>query len=172
VALVGQGTCGKVTLALRAVAGAQREGAMALWIDGARSFDAVAAHRAGIDLRRLVVVRARTGAEVLLASGAGLRSEGFRLVVVDLGPSFAQAASPDSLSSILPHARGSTSALLVIADAPPMRLAMPTFEFERVAWERQHGRITGWTYAVRHRRETSAWSRIEDPRARARGSTA
>jgi predicted ATP-dependent serine protease len=149
IALVGEGTCGKVTLAMRAVAGAQREGATALWIDGARSFDAVAAHRSGVDLGRLIVVRARSGAEVLLAAGAGLRSEGFRLVVVDLGPSFAQVASPDSLSSAIAHARGSTSALLVISDAPPMRLALPTFSFERVSWESRHGRTAGWTFAVR-----------------------
>jgi predicted ATP-dependent serine protease len=147
-ALVGEGTCGKVTLALRAVAGAQQGGATALWIDGARSFDAVAAHRAGVDLGRVVVVRARTSAEVLLAAGAGLRSAGFRMVVVDLGPSFAQVASPDALAPILAHASGSTSALVVVADAPPVRLSLPTFAFERVAWERRHGRTTGWTFAV------------------------
>lgn len=149
IALVGEGTCGKVTLALRAVAGAQRDGACALWIDGARSFDAVAAHRSGVDLRRVIVVRARTTAEVLLAAGAGLRSEGFRLVVVDLGPSFAQVTSPDTLAPILPHVRGSTSALVVVADVPAMRVSVPTFSFERVSWERRHGRITGWSYSVR-----------------------
>lgn len=153
-AFVGEGTCGKITLALRTVAGAQRDGATALWIDGARSFDAVAAQRAGVDVRRVIVVRARTSAEVLLAAGAGLRSEGFRIVVVDLGPSFAQVASVDALGPVLPHARGSTSALVVVADAPAMRLAMPTFAFERVTWEHRHGRTAGWTFAVR---------RLDDP---------
>lgn len=148
-ALVGEGTCGKVTLAFRAVAGAQRNGATALWVDGARSFDAVAAHRSGVDLARLIVVRARSRDEVLVAAGAGLRSEGFRLVVVDLGPAFAQVASPDSLAPIIPHVRGSTSALVVVADSPAMRLSMPTFSFERVSWEHRHGRTTGWTFAVR-----------------------
>jgi len=148
-ALVGEGTCGKVTLALRAVAGAQRNGATALWVDGARSFDAVAAHRGGVDLQRLIVVRARSRDEVLLATSAGLRSEGFRLVVVDLGPSFAQVASPDSLAPVLPQVRGSTSALLVVTDVPAMRLSIATFAFERVAWEHCHGRTTGWTFAVR-----------------------
>ncbi len=148
-ALVGEGTCGKVTLALRAVAGAQRNGATALWVDGARSFDAVAAHRSGVDLERLIVVRARPSAAVLLATGAGLRSEGFRLVVVDLGPSFAQVASPDSLAPVLPQVRGSTSALVVVADTPAMRLSMPAFSFERVTWEQRHGRTSGWTFMVR-----------------------
>lgn len=147
--LTGEGTCGKVTLAFRAVAGAQKDGANALWVDGARSFDPVAAHRTGVDLARLIVVRARTAAEVQLAAGAGLRSEGFRLVVVDLGPGFAQIASPDALASVLPHVRGSTSALLVVSDAPAMRLQVPTFSFERVSWEQRHGRTSGWTFAVR-----------------------
>ena len=148
-ALVGEGTCGKVTMALRAVAGAQREGGMALWVDGARSFDALAARRTGVDLARTIVVRARSGPEIVLAAGAGLRSEGFRLVVVDLGPAFAQAASIDALAPVLPHARGSTAALVVVADAPAMRLALPTFAFERVSWEERHGRTTGWTFAAR-----------------------
>ena len=149
VALVGEGTCGKVTLALRMVAGAQKGGATVMWVDGARSFDAVAAQRAGVDVLRAIVVRARTRDEALLAAGAGLRSEGFRLVVVDLGPSFAQIASIDSLAPILPHVRGSTSALAVVADAPAMRVAIPTFTFERVAWEARHGRTVGWSFAVR-----------------------
>jgi len=149
VALVGEGTCGKVTLAMRAVAGAQRDGATALWIDGARSFDPVAAHRTGVDLGRLIVVRARTREELLVAAGAGLRSEGFRVVVVDVGPSFAQVATPDALSSVLPHVRGSTAALVVISDAPPVRLPVATFSFERVSWQARHGRTSGWTYTVR-----------------------
>lgn len=149
VALVGEGTCGKVTLAMRAVTGAQRDGATALWIDGPRSFDPVAAHRAGVDLSRLVVVRARTREELLLAAGAGLRSEGFRIVVVDVGPSFAQVATADALSAVVPHVRGSTSALVLISDAPPVRLPVPTFAFERIEWQHRHGRTAGWTYAVR-----------------------
>jgi len=148
-AFVGEGTCGKVTLALRAVAGVQRDGAMTLWVDGARSFDPLAAQRAGVDLRRVVVVRARSGDEVRLAAGAGLRSEGFRLVVIDLGPSFAQVASIDALAPVLPQVRGSTSALAVVADVPAMRLAIPTFTFERVTWESRHGRTVGWSFAVR-----------------------
>ncbi len=149
IALAGEGTCGKVTLALHAIAGAQREGGMALWVDPTRSFDPVAAHRVGVDARRVVVVRARTRDEVVLAAGAGLRSEGFRLVVVDLGPGFAAIASPDGLAPVLPHVRGSTSALLVLSDKPGDRVAIPTFAFEHIAWEHQHGRTLGWTFAVR-----------------------
>jgi predicted ATP-dependent serine protease len=149
VALTGEGTCGKVTLALRAVAGAQRDGGMAMWIDPARSFDALAAQRSGVDLARVIVVRPRSRDEILLAAGAGLRGDGFRMVVVDLGPSFAQIASPDALSSIVPRVRGSTAALVVVSDAPAMRMSLPTFVFERAGWESRHGRTTGWSVAVR-----------------------
>jgi len=154
-ALAGEGTCGKVTVALRAVAGAQRDGGMALWVDPSRSFDPLAAQRAGVDLARILVVRTRTNDALLVAAGAGLRSEGFRLVVVDLGPDFAASASVDDLAPVLPHVRGSTSALLVLADTPARRLALPTFSFERVAWEQRYGRTAGWAFAVR---------RVGDPR--------
>ena len=148
-ALVGEGTCGKVTLALRAVAAVQREGAMTLWIDGARSFDPLAAQRAGVDLRRTIVVRPRSREDVRVAVGAGLRSEGFRVVVADLGPAFAQAASIDALGPVLPHVRGSTSALIVVADLPARWVALPTFAFDRVGWESRHGRTVGWSFQIR-----------------------
>lgn len=149
VSLVGEGTCGKVTLAFRAVAGAQRCGGTALWVDPARSFDPGAARRAGVDLRRVIVARARGLDEVVLCSGAALRSEGFRLVVVDLGPSFAAVASPDGIAPVLPHVRGSTAALLVLSERPGQRVALPTFAFERAEWERTGGRTLGWTTLVR-----------------------
>jgi predicted ATP-dependent serine protease len=149
VSLTGEGTCGKVTLALRAVAGAQRDGGMALWIDPARSFDALAAHRSGVDLARLIVVRPRSRDEILLAAGAGLRGDGFRMVVVDLGPSFAQICSADALAPVVPRVRGSTAALVVVSDLPAMRIVLPTFAFERAGWETRHGRTTGWSVSVR-----------------------
>ena len=88
-AFIGPPTAGKLALALTVAAAAQREGGMAAWIDPSASFDPLAALRAGIDLDRLVVVRAADAAEVLLAGSAVLRSEGFRLLVIDVGPSFA-----------------------------------------------------------------------------------
>ena len=149
VALTGEGTCGKVTLALRAVAGAQRDGGMAMWIDPVRSFDALAAQRSGVDLARVIVVRPRTRDEILLAAGAGLRGDGFRMVVVDLGPSFAQICSADALAPIVPRTRGSTAALVLVSDVPTMRISLPTFAFERAGWESRHGRTTGWAVSVR-----------------------
>src|SRR5512140_2885267 len=106
-AFVGPATSGKHALAFSVAAGAQREGGMAAWIDPSASFDPRAALRAGIDLGRLVVVRARSADEVLLAGAAALRSEGFRLVTVDLGPSFASCCRVDDLAPLLASVRGS-----------------------------------------------------------------
>src|SRR6266851_6540397 len=122
-AFVGPATAGKLALALAVAAAAQREGGMAAWIDPSASFDPRAALRAGVDLDRLVIVRATDPDEVLLAGSAVLRSEGFRLAVVDLGPSFASRCTVDDLVPLLPVVRGSPAALLVIAETRGRRLA-------------------------------------------------
>ena len=160
VSLTGEGTCGKVTLALRAVAGAQQGGGMAMWVDPARSFDALAAHRSGVDLARVIVVRPRSRDEILLTAGAGLRGDGFRMVVVDLGPSFAQVCSADALAPVVPRVRGSTAALVVVSDLPARRIPLPTFAFERAGWETRHGRTTGWSVSVRKLGDTRSESAL------------
>src|SRR5205814_1454776 len=69
-AFVGPLTAGKLALALQVAAAAQREGGMVAWIDPSASFDPLAAMRAGVDLDRVVVVRARDASEVLIAGTA------------------------------------------------------------------------------------------------------
>lgn len=148
-AFVGVGACGKLTLALRAVAAAQREGAHVMWIDPTASLDPLAASRLGVDLDRLLVVRARTRDDALTAAAAGSRSGGFRLIGLDVGPALLDSPlRADDVGPLLPLVRGSSSALVVVADHAPARLALPTFRFERVAWERELGRTTGWTFRV------------------------
>ena len=153
-AFIGTGTSGKVALAHRAAAGAQRDGGTVLWIDPSATFDPLAAMRAGVDLERVFVVRAKTRDDVLLAAGAALRSDGFRLAVVDLGPQLAPSLSGariDDLAPLLPIVRSSPAALLVISDERAMRLAIPTFSVARVAWRERFGRTTGWTTLVAER---------------------
>jgi hypothetical protein len=147
-AFVGPATAGKLSLALTVAAAAQREGGMAAWIDASASFDPLAAFRAGIDLGRLVVVRAADTDEVRLAGSATLRSEGYRLVVVDLGPSFASRCAIDDLAPLLPLVRGSPAALLVVAESRGRRLALPTVRIEPIAWQRKYGRTVGWSFAA------------------------
>jgi RecA/RadA recombinase len=153
-AFVGTGTTGKVALAHRAAAGAQRDGGTVLWVDPSGTFDPLAALRAGVDLARVFVVRARTRDDVLLAAGAALRSDGFRLAVVDTGPRLAPrsaVARIDDLAPLLPIVRASAAALLVLSDARATRLAIPTFTVARVAWQERFGRTTGWTSLVAER---------------------
>lgn len=156
-AFVGQGSSGKLALALRAVAGAQCEGGHALWLDPTGSLDAGAADRAGVDLERLIVVRARAREDVIRSAAAGLRSDGLRLVVVDTGCALAPAeVTADQLAPLVPLVRGSTAALLVIADRAPARLALPTYAFERVAWQRRFERTSGWSFSVSRGRRDAA----------------
>jgi len=151
-AFIGTGSTGKVALAHRAAAGAQRDGGTVLWVDPSATFDPLAATRAGVDLERLIVVRAKTRDAVLLAAGAALRSDGFRLAVVDTGPQLASGSTRiDDLAPLLPIVRSSPAALLVLSDTRPLRLAIPTFAIARVAWRARFCRTTGWTSLVAER---------------------
>src|SRR5256886_14030552 len=147
IAFIGPPSVGKLQLALRATASAQAQGGMAAWIDPTATVDPPAAPRANVDLERLVVIRAR-GAGLALATAAALRSEGFRLVVVDVGDRALGGIDIDDIAPALPAVRGSPAALLVVAGAPGRRVAIPTFVFERVAWERRFDRTVGWSFAV------------------------
>jgi hypothetical protein len=152
IAFVGAGSTGKVALAYRAAAGAQRDGGSVLWADPSATFDATAAQRSGVDLSRLIVVRARSRDDVLLATAAALRSDGFRLAVVDTGPQLATSDTRiDDLAPLIPIVRSSPAALLVISDVRATRLAIPTFSFARVAWQQRFGRTSGWTSLVAER---------------------
>jgi recA bacterial DNA recombination protein len=147
-AFVGPATAGKLALAFTVAAAAQREGGMAAWIDPSASFDPLAALRAGVDLERLVVVRAADADEVLLAGSAVLRSEGYRLAVIDLGPSFASRCRVDDLAPLLPVVRGSPAAMLVVAEERGRRLALPTLRIEPIGWQQRFGRTVGWSFAA------------------------
>lgn len=144
---VGPPSVGKLSVTYRATAAAQAQGGMAAWVDPTASFDPLAARRAGVDLTRLVVIRAR-GAGVPLATSAALRSEGFRLVVVDAGDRLFGGIDVDDLAPALPAVRGSPAALLVVSSERGRRVAIPTFVFDRVAWERQYERTVGWTFSI------------------------
>jgi hypothetical protein len=146
-AFVGPPSVGKLSLALRAVVGAQAQGGMVAWVDPTAAFDPRAAERASVDLERVIVVRARRDA-VALAATAALRSEGFRLVVVDAGDPAFGGIDIDDLAPALPAVRGSPAAFLVVAAKRGRRVAVPVFVFERVAWERRFDRTVGWTFAV------------------------
>ena len=145
IAFVGPSSVGKLSLALRTVASAQRQGGMVAWIDTTASFDPLAAEHAGVDLEHAIVIRTR---EIALATAAALRSEGFRLVVADVGEPALGGVSVDDLAPALPTVRGSPAALLIVAAELGSRVAVPTYRFERIAWERRFGRTVGWSFAT------------------------
>ncbi len=155
-ALIGRGSCGKLSVALRLAAASQQDGGMVAWIDPCASLDVVAAVRAGVDLDRLIIVRPGSRDDTLLAGAAALRSDGFRMVAVDAGPRsisagaarFAAGLDLDDVAPLLPIVHGSVAALLVIAETRGRRTALPALAVERVAWDERFGRTRGWTFSV------------------------
>ena len=70
VAIRGDGSSGRTTLALRVAAEAQAQGSVVAWLDLARSFDPVEAVARGIDLEWLVVITPASLDEGLTIAGS------------------------------------------------------------------------------------------------------
>jgi RecA/RadA recombinase len=84
VALRGEGSSGKTTLALRLAAEAQVDGAIVAWLDLARALDPVEAVARGVRLDWLVVLTPDTLDEGLSIAGTLLAGRSVDLLVVDL----------------------------------------------------------------------------------------
>jgi len=84
VALRGDGSSGRTTLALRTVAEAQAAGSVVAWVDLSRTFDPVEAVARGVRLEWLVVVTPESLDEALAIGGALLTSRSVDLLLVDL----------------------------------------------------------------------------------------
>jgi recombination protein RecA len=83
-ALRGDGSSGRTTLALRTVAEAQAAGSVVAWVDLSRSFDPVEAVARGVQLEWLVVVTPETLDEALAIGGALLTSRSIDVLLLDL----------------------------------------------------------------------------------------
>ncbi len=83
VEVFGPPSGGKTALALRLVAGVQRGGGTAAFIDAEGTLDPPRAAAAGVDLRTLVAARPADGEEALQMVDALLRARAADLVVVD-----------------------------------------------------------------------------------------
>jgi RecA/RadA recombinase len=83
-AVRGDHSSGKTTLALRLVAEAQATGSIVAWLDLARSLDPVEAVARGVRLEWLVVLAPETLDEGLAMAGALLQSRAVDLLVADL----------------------------------------------------------------------------------------
>ena len=122
VAIRGDGSSGRTTLALRVAAEAQAQGSVVAWLDLARSFDPVEAVARGIDLEWLVVITPASLDEGLTIAGSLLTGRSVDLLFLDLpGGRLASTDSPariaDRLGRLAAFARRS-DAILVVLETP------------------------------------------------------
>jgi RecA/RadA recombinase len=129
VALRGEASSGKTTLALRLAAEAQADGAIVAWLDLARSLDPVEAVARGVRLDWLVVLTPETLDEGLSIAGALLAGHSVDLLVVDLpprpDPGTTAARVADRLRRLAALARRS-EALLVALEPPGLTAGLIT----------------------------------------------
>jgi recombination protein RecA len=83
VEIFGPESSGKTTLALHAIANAQREGGVAVLIDAEYAFDATYARNLGVDVDNLLVSQPDTGEQALEITDTLVRSGAIDIVVVD-----------------------------------------------------------------------------------------
>jgi RecA/RadA recombinase len=129
VALRGEASSGKTTLALRLAAEAQVDGAIVAWLDLAKSLDPVEAVARGVRLDWLVVLTPETLDEGLSIAGALLAGRSVDLLVVDLPPrpdsGTTAARVADRLRRLAALARRSET-LLVALEPPGLTAGLAT----------------------------------------------
>jgi len=81
--IYGPESSGKTTIALHAIAEAQRQGGTAAFIDAEHALDPVYAHKLGIDIENLYVSQPDSGEQALEICEALLRSGAIDIVIVD-----------------------------------------------------------------------------------------
>jgi recombination protein RecA len=81
--IYGPESSGKTTLALHAIAEAQKEGGYAAFIDAEHALDPTYAKNLGVDLNELLLAQPSTGEEALDICEALVRSEAIDIVVID-----------------------------------------------------------------------------------------
>jgi recA bacterial DNA recombination protein len=149
----GDLSSGKTTLALRCVAEAQAVGAICAWLDLGRAFDPLEAAARGVDLRWLLVVRARDIDEGFAIVGSLVGGRAVDLVVVDL-PSRVSDPSEDQLRRLAARGQRSGCRLIVlepaslgaggsVAEATGVRL-----ELDRAGWLRLGRDVVGQRTSV------------------------
>ncbi|HVZ68263.1 MAG TPA: recombinase RecA [Rhizomicrobium sp.] len=81
--IYGPESSGKTTLALHAVAEAQKKGGIAAYIDAEHALDPVYARKLGVDIDELLISQPDTGEQALEIADTLVRSGGVDIVVVD-----------------------------------------------------------------------------------------
>jgi RecA/RadA recombinase len=129
VALRGDASSGKTTLALRLAAEAQVDGAIVAWLDLARALDPVEAVARGVKLDWLVVLTPETLDEGLSIAGALLAGRSVDLLIIDLpprpDPGTTAARVADRLRRLAALARRAET-LLVALEPPGLTAGLAT----------------------------------------------
>lgn len=112
-AVAGEGSSGRTTLALRLAAEAQAAGAIVAVVDAGRSFDPVEALARGVRLEWLVVVDPPSLDDGLAIAGLLLAGRAVDLLLVDL-PSAVPPRSAERLGRLAALARRSETLLVVL----------------------------------------------------------
>src|SRR5450759_546762 len=146
VALRGDASSGKTTVALRVAAEAQAGGAIVAWLDLARAFDPVEAVARGISLEWLVVLTPVDLEEALALAGSLLAARTVDLLVLDLpdgrDPAVAGERVGDRLGRLAALARRAGALLVVLEpDARDRSLAAAV---EEASGLRLELRRSGW----------------------------
>jgi recombination protein RecA len=81
--IYGPESSGKTTLALHAVAEAQKKGGVAAYIDAEHALDPVYARKLGVDINELLISQPDTGEQALEITDTLVRSGGVDIVVID-----------------------------------------------------------------------------------------
>ncbi|MDA8238370.1 MAG: hypothetical protein M0T75_10925 [Chloroflexi bacterium] len=116
VALLGAGSSGATTLALRTVAEAQAAGALVAWVDLPRSLDPVEAAARGVGLEWLTVLVPASAGEALAMAGTLLQARAVDVLVLDLAAAGAGAGASGAVrttkqggpGAVLPRVRGAS----------------------------------------------------------------
>jgi RecA/RadA recombinase len=146
VALHGDASSGKTTAALRTVAEAQAGGAIAAWLDLARTFDPVEAVARGVRPEWLVVLTPADLEEALALAAALLSGRTVDMLVLDLpdgrDPAVAGKRVGDRLGRLAALARRAGSLLVVLE---PVALGRPlAAAVEEASGLRLELRRSGW----------------------------
>jgi len=83
VEIYGPESSGKTTLALHAIAEAQKTGGVAAFIDAEHAFDALYAKKLGVDIENLLVSQPDTGEQALDITETLVRSGAIDIIVID-----------------------------------------------------------------------------------------
>jgi len=81
--IYGPESSGKTTLALHAVAEAQKKGGVAAYIDAEHALDPIYARKLGVDIDELLISQPDTGEQALEITDTLVRSGGIDIVVID-----------------------------------------------------------------------------------------